>query len=85
MVFVFSGNYPLCRVLPNIYEVSPESFQGHVMALVSLLPHCDNQEKLALIHLFGFIAKDNPSVSIKLLWEFITNFIFIHYYMKEFL
>lgn len=60
----FSGNYPLCRVLPNIYEVSPESFQGHVMALVSLLPHCDNQEKLALINLFALIARDNASVSI---------------------
>jgi hypothetical protein len=34
------------------------------MALVSLLPHCDNQEKLALLHLFSLIAKDNPSVNV---------------------
>lgn len=59
----FLGNYPLCRVLPNIYEVSPDPFPGHVMALVSLLPQCDNQEKLALLNLFSLIAKDNPSVS----------------------
>lgn len=59
----FLGNYPLCRVLAQIYEVSPEPFQGHAMALVSLLPHCDNQEKLSLLHLFSLMAKDNPTVS----------------------
>jgi len=32
------------------------------MALVSLLPHCDNQEKLALLNLFSLMAKDNPLV-----------------------
>lgn len=57
-----TGNYPLCRVLAQIYEVSPDPLQGHAMALVSLLPHCDNQEKLALLHLFSLIAKDNPTV-----------------------
>ncbi|KAG5867767.1 hypothetical protein JTB14_012384 [Gonioctena quinquepunctata] len=61
---IISGNYPLCRVLPNIYEVSPDPFQGHAMALVSLLPHCDTQEKLALLHLFSLMAKDNPSVNM---------------------
>lgn len=58
----FLGNYPLCRVLAQIYEVSPEPFQGHAMALVSLLPHCDNQEKLALLNLFSLMAKDSPTV-----------------------
>lgn len=35
------------------------------MALVSLLSHCDNQEKLALLNLFSLMAKDNPSVREK--------------------
>ncbi|KYB28564.1 Protein melted-like Protein [Tribolium castaneum] len=73
---IISGNYPLCRVLPNIYEVSPEPFQGHAMALVSLLPHCDNQEKLALLHLFSLIAKDNPSLleaSVPQLCEYLSS------------
>lgn len=34
------------------------------MALVSLLPDCDNQEKLALLQLFSLMAKDKPSVYI---------------------
>ncbi|XP_019873887.2 protein melted isoform X2 [Aethina tumida] len=69
-------NYPLCRVLPNIYEVSPDPFPGHVMALVSLLPQCDNQEKLALLNLFSLIAKDNPSLleaSVPQLCEYLSN------------
>lgn len=73
---IISGNYPLCRVLPNIYEVSPEPFQGHAMALVSLLPHCDNQEKLALLQLFALLAKDNPSLleaSVPQLCEYLSN------------
>ncbi|KAK9879888.1 hypothetical protein WA026_008388 [Henosepilachna vigintioctopunctata] len=73
---IISGNYPLCRVLPNIYEVSPEHFQGHAMALVSLLSHCDNQEKLALLHLFALMAKDNPlllEASVPQLCEYLSN------------
>ncbi|CAH0555735.1 unnamed protein product [Brassicogethes aeneus] len=73
---IISGNYPLCRVLPNIYEVSPDPFQGHVMALVSLLPQCDTQEKLALLNLFSLIAKDNPSLleaSVPQLCEYLSN------------
>ncbi|KAJ8967516.1 hypothetical protein NQ314_002831 [Rhamnusium bicolor] len=73
---IISGNYPLCRVLPNIYEVSPEPFQGHAMALVSLLPHCDNQEKLALLNLFSLMAKDNPSLleaSVPQLCEYLSS------------
>ncbi|CAH1976039.1 unnamed protein product [Acanthoscelides obtectus] len=73
---IISGNYPLCRVLPNIYEVSPEPFQGHAMALVSLLPHCDNQEKLALLHLFALMAKDHPlllEASVPQLCEYLSS------------
>ncbi|KAH1009107.1 hypothetical protein HUJ04_001522 [Dendroctonus ponderosae] len=73
---IISGNYPLCRVLPNIYEVSPEPFQGHAMALVSLLSHCDNHEKLALLNLFSLMAKDKPSLleaSVPQLCEYLSS------------
>jgi hypothetical protein len=64
MLHVFvTGNYPLCRVLPQIYAVNKEPLHEHVMALVSLLPLCENPEKLALLNLFALIAKNNPSVS----------------------
>nr|CAD7587522.1 unnamed protein product [Timema genevievae] len=59
---IISGNYPLCRVLPQIYEVNKEPLHDHVMALVSLLPLCENSEKLALLNLFALIAKSNPSL-----------------------
>ncbi|KAJ8944884.1 hypothetical protein NQ318_020940 [Aromia moschata] len=51
-------------------------FQGHAMALVSLLLHCDNQEKLALLHLFSLMAKDNPSLleaSVPQLCEYLSS------------
>lgn len=59
----FSGNYPLCRVLPQIYDESKEQIHDHAMALVSLLPSCDLTEKLALLHLFAQIANNMPTVS----------------------
>lgn len=34
------------------------------MALVSLLPSCEDPEKLALLNLFALIASNKPSVSI---------------------
>lgn len=63
MWHLITGNYPLCRVLPQIYTVNTEPLHDHVMALVSLLPLCENSEKLALLNLFALIAKNNPSVS----------------------
>lgn len=59
---IISGNYPLCRVLCQLYEVSPGPLNGHAMALVSLLPHTDQQEKLALLSLFELMAKNDPSI-----------------------
>lgn len=59
------GNYPLCRVLPQMYAVNKEPLHDHAMALVSLLPLCDNAEKLALLNLFALIAKDKPQVFCK--------------------
>lgn len=59
---IISGNYPLCRVLPQMYAVNKEPLHDHAMALVSLLPLCDNAEKLALLNLFALIAKDKPQL-----------------------
>ena len=59
---VISGNYSLARVLPTIYAVNKDPINNHVMTLVSILPNCESTEKLALLSLFGLIAKDNPIV-----------------------
>lgn len=59
---IISGNYSLARVLPQIYAVNKDPIHDHVMALVSLLPQCENTEKLSLLNLFGFIAKCKPSL-----------------------
>lgn len=59
---VISGNYTLARVLPQIYAVNKEPINDHVMALVSLLPLCENPEKQSLLNLFGLIAKNVPSL-----------------------
>ena len=56
------GNYTLSRVLPTIYGVNRDPINKHVMTLVSILPNCENQEKLSLLSLFSLIAKDNPAV-----------------------
>lgn len=57
-----SGNYGLCRVLHQIYEVSPDKVTPHSALLISLLPKCDLQEKLALLQLLASIAQKKPSV-----------------------
>lgn len=57
------GNYGLCRLLTQIYEVAPEqlisSAEGgrRAAALVQLLPRCDVAERLALLQLFALIAR----------------------------
>ena len=60
---VISGNYSLARVLPQIYSVNRDPIKSHVMTLVSILPNCDNNEKLALLTVFSYVAKENPAVS----------------------
>uniref|UniRef100_A0A8D8YKJ2 Protein melted n=1 Tax=Cacopsylla melanoneura TaxID=428564 RepID=A0A8D8YKJ2_9HEMI len=57
---VISGNYPLCRVLPQIYAVTKDPIHEHAMALVSLLPQCELSEKLALLQLFALVAHNKP-------------------------
>ncbi|XP_063619996.1 protein melted isoform X2 [Cydia splendana] len=57
---IMTGNYPLSRILTNLYEVCPEPLEGHVMALVSLLPHAEQVEKNSLFALFEQIAARRP-------------------------
>ncbi|KAJ0180288.1 hypothetical protein K1T71_003692 [Dendrolimus kikuchii] len=57
---IMSGNYPLCSILTNLYEVSPEPLEGHCTALVSLLPHAEQVEKNSLFALFEQIAARKP-------------------------
>ncbi|XP_015906317.1 protein melted [Parasteatoda tepidariorum] len=59
---IISGNYSLTRVLPQIYIVNKEPIHEHVMALVSLLPQCENADKLSLLNLFSLIAKHKSSL-----------------------
>ena len=59
---VISGNYTLARVLPQIYSVNRDPIKSHVMTLVSILPNCENTEKMALLSLFSLVAKDNPAL-----------------------
>ncbi|CAB3234688.1 unnamed protein product [Arctia plantaginis] len=54
------SNYPLCRILTNLYEVSPDPLEGHASALVSLLPHAEPVEKNSLFTLFEHIAVRKP-------------------------
>ncbi|XP_013197621.1 protein melted [Amyelois transitella] len=57
---IMSGNYPLCRILTNLYEVCPEPLEAHTSALVSLLPHAEQVEKNSLFALFEQIAARRP-------------------------
>ena len=66
---VISGNYSLSRVLPQIYSVNRDPIKSHVMTLVSIFPNCENTEKMALLNLFALVAKDNPTVSAKVITE----------------
>ncbi|KAK3931175.1 Protein melted [Frankliniella fusca] len=73
---IISGNFSLCRVLPQVYEVTKEPVHEHAMALVSLLPLCENQEKLALLSLFAMIAKNKPALlepSLPQLCEYLSQ------------
>ena len=54
----------MARVLPTIYSVNRDPINNHVMTLVSILHNCEVPEKLALLSLFGLIAKDNPAVRV---------------------
>ncbi|KAG0409792.1 hypothetical protein HPB47_013101 [Ixodes persulcatus] len=59
---VISGNYALARVLPSIYVVKKEPIHDHLMALISLLPLCESDEKLNLLALFELVAKHKPQL-----------------------
>lgn len=49
----------------QVYGVDKDALEEHVMALVSLLPLCNDTEKLALLNLFALIANNKPAVSEK--------------------
>ena len=59
---VITGNFSLSRVLPAIYAVDKQLINNHVMTLVSLLPNCSDTESMALLNLFGLVAKDSPGL-----------------------
>lgn len=57
------GNFGLCRLLSQIYEVAPEQLlSGSIPALVLVLPRCDIAERLALLQMFALIARQRPAV-----------------------
>ena len=82
---VISGNYSLSRVLPTIYAAAADedrnrgghsTINNHVMTLVSILPNCENTEKLALLSLFSLVAKENSALlepSVPQLCESLTQ------------
>lgn len=73
---VISGNYGLCRVLPLIYNVSPEPLTHHAPLLVGLMSKCDTQEKLSLLNLFELIGKNKPIIlidSVQQLCEYLND------------
>lgn len=55
------GNYSLCQILPQIYDVSSAGLDRKVVMLVPLLRTCEVHEKLALLQLFTMILKKNPA------------------------
>ncbi|KAK6617844.1 hypothetical protein RUM43_014073 [Polyplax serrata] len=73
---IISGNYTLSRVLPQVYGVDKAALEEHVMALVSLLPLCNDTEKLALLNLFALIANNKPhllELSLHQLCEYLNQ------------
>ena len=70
---VISGNYSLARVLPQIYSVNRDPIKSHVMTLVSILHPCDNNEKLALLTVFSYVAKENPAVRTENIHTYIST------------
>ena len=80
---VISGNYSLSRVLPQIYSVNRDPIKSHVMTLVSIFPNCENTEKMALLNLFALVAKDNPTVSTKVIVFFHIFFSSLHSWCRQ--
>jgi protein melted len=54
---LLSGNYGLCRVLSQIYEISPEPINVAAPSIIEIIPRCDLQEKLVLLQLLAMVAK----------------------------
>ncbi|KAE9549824.1 hypothetical protein FO519_006958 [Halicephalobus sp. NKZ332] len=69
---IISGNYPLVRVLPQIYPENREPFHAYLSPLFKLLgsPNTDTSEKLSLLQLASMIANNKPNLIIPHLSEF---------------
>lgn len=55
------GNYGLCQILPQIYEISAPVLDKKVFILVPLLRTCEVHDKLALLQLFSMILRKSPA------------------------
>ncbi|XP_046867962.1 protein melted isoform X2 [Drosophila willistoni] len=62
MESILTGNYGLLRVLSQIYEVAPETVTPHAPLLISLLPQCDAQERMAVFQLYLLIVQKSPEI-----------------------
>lgn len=88
---IVAGNYGLCRVLSQIYEVSPDQLTPHAALLVSLLQLCDIQERLALLQLFALIVQNKTDVYLIIICCFIhkhtahINIIFLLLFFADWL
>ena len=69
---IISGNYPLVRVLPQIYPENREPFHAYLSPLFKLLglSSTDTSEKLSLLQLASMIANNKPNLIIPHLSEF---------------
>ncbi|XP_037075485.1 protein melted-like [Pollicipes pollicipes] len=61
---IAAGNYQLTQVLPPIYRLQPDRFARHMTTLVTVMPLCLGQERLALIDLFQLMAKQQPQLLV---------------------
>ncbi|KAF0311000.1 Ventricular zone-expressed PH domain-containing 1 [Amphibalanus amphitrite] len=59
---IATGNYQLTQVLPPVYRLQPERFNRHMGTLVSVMPLCLGQERLAIVDLFQLMAKQQPQL-----------------------
>lgn len=62
---LFSGNYTLARVLPNVFTQQADHVLRHVTELVHAMEHCGVSERVSLLQVFGMVAKTKPKVSLK--------------------
>ncbi|KAH7727336.1 PH domain containing protein [Aphelenchoides avenae] len=69
---VLNGNYPLIRVMPQIYPENREPFHAHLAKLFRLLHYSatDASEKLSLLQLASMVTNAKPDLIIPHISEF---------------